>query len=238
MMFNRITPLAVSATFISAVILWAQNPNAKEILRQRVAELKQSIAANKAKQQKYYWTETTQISLKGEVKKEVQKICRFGPDGQVQKTPILDPSASAPKEKRGLRGKIVEKKVGELQDYMERVGSLVRWYVPPNPQKIQACVQAGHANLNLSSGGPASLTLTDYYKAGDQITFNFDRTEKRLESYVVNSYLDTPGDAVDVTAQFSSLPDGTNYVAQSVLNASAKKIQVTTTNSNYTLVGH
>jgi hypothetical protein len=31
----------------------------------------------------------------------------------------------------------------------------------------------------------------------------------------------------------SSLPDGTNYVAQSVLNATAKKLIVTTTNSNY-----
>jgi hypothetical protein len=30
-----------------------------------------------------------------------------------------------------------------------------------------------------------------------------------------------------------SLPDGTNYAQQTVLNATAKQIQVTTTNSNY-----
>jgi hypothetical protein len=31
----------------------------------------------------------------------------------------------------------------------------------------------------------------------------------------------------------ASLPDGTNYAAQTVLNATAKQIQVTTSNSNY-----
>jgi hypothetical protein len=31
----------------------------------------------------------------------------------------------------------------------------------------------------------------------------------------------------------ASLPDGTNYAQQTVLNATAKQIQVTTTNSNY-----
>jgi hypothetical protein len=33
--------------------------------------------------------------------------------------------------------------------------------------------------------------------------------------------------------QFASLPDGTNYAAQTVLNAPSKQISVTTTNTNY-----
>jgi hypothetical protein len=35
----------------------------------------------------------------------------------------------------------------------------------------------------------------------------------------------------------SSLPDGTNYVLKTVLNATAKKLVVTTTNTNYQKVG-
>jgi len=35
----------------------------------------------------------------------------------------------------------------------------------------------------------------------------------------------------------ASLPDGTSYVQQSVLDATAKQLQVTTTNSNYQRVG-
>jgi len=234
-MTSRMMKFVIPATLAGTAILWSQDQGGKQMLQQRITELKQSIAQNKAKLQKYQWTETTQLSLKGEVKKTQQKLCRYGPDGQVQKTPIGEP-APPPKEKRGLRGKIVEKKVDELKDYMERVANLVSRYVPPDPQKIQACFQAGNANLNLSSGGAAALALTNYVKTGDQVTFDFNRTAKKLESYKVNTYLDSPQDAVDLTAQFSSLPDGTNYVSSSVLNAPAKKIQINIKNSDYTPV--
>ena len=36
-----------------------------------------------------------------------------------------------------------------------------------------------------------------------------------------------------LAVQFASLPDGTNYPEQTVLDAKAKQLQVTTTNSNY-----
>jgi hypothetical protein len=38
---------------------------------------------------------------------------------------------------------------------------------------------------------------------------------------------------VTLAVQMASLPDGTNYAQQTVLNATQKQIQVTTTNSNY-----
>jgi len=49
--------------------------------------------------------------------------------------------------------------------------------------------------------------------------------------------MDDPKDAVTLAVQFASLPDSTNYVQQSVLDATAKQLQVTTTNSNYQLIG-
>jgi hypothetical protein len=45
--------------------------------------------------------------------------------------------------------------------------------------------------------------------------------------------MDDPKDRVTLTVQMASLPDGTNYAQQTVLDATAKKLQVTTTNSNY-----
>jgi hypothetical protein len=36
-----------------------------------------------------------------------------------------------------------------------------------------------------------------------------------------------------MSVQFATLPDGTNYPAQVVVNVPGKGIQVTTTNSNY-----
>jgi len=44
-------------------------------------------------------------------------------------------------------------------------------------------------------------------------------------------------DSVTLQVQMASLPDGTNYVQQTLLDAAAKKLQVTTTNSNYQRLG-
>jgi hypothetical protein len=65
----------------------------------------------------------------------------------------------------------------------------------------------------------------------------FNLAAKKLQSYTVNTYLDNPQDVVTLTAEFSSLPDGTNSIAHTLLNATGKEIQVNTTNSNYRMVG-
>jgi hypothetical protein len=65
------------------------------------------------------------------------------------------------------------------------------------------------------------------------MTLGFDTAAKKIATINVNTYMDKPDDAVTLAVQMSSLPDGTNYAQQTVLNATAKQIQVTTTNSNY-----
>jgi len=133
---------------------------------------------------------------------------------------------------------VAEKKKGEMQDYIENLKSLISNYAPPNPMRLQAVFQEGKANLNLSSGGPASLSFADYYKPGDKLAFVFDPAQKKLQSYDVNTYMDSPQDVVGLSNKFSSLPDGTNYLERTVLTSSSKQIQITTTSSNYTPVGH
>ena len=44
-------------------------------------------------------------------------------------------------------------------------------------------------------------------------------------------------DAVTLTVQMASFPDGTNYVQQTVLNATAKQLVVTPSNSGYHKLG-
>lgn len=44
-------------------------------------------------------------------------------------------------------------------------------------------------------------------------------------------------DVVTLQVQMASLPDGTSYESQTVLNATAKQLVVTTTNSNYQKLG-
>lgn len=235
---------AISLVALYFGATFAQQPDAGAAKQQKIAALKQSLAKDHAALKQYAWTETTQISLKGEVKKQEQKECQYGPDGKVQKTPMQ--GAAPPQEQQASGGRrrgglvkkaIVEKKVGEMKDYMERVAALVHEYAPPDPQKIQAAAVAG--NVAVTPAQPVStITIKNYLKQGDSVTLGFDTTAKKIASYNVDSYLDKPkDDAVKLAVNFAQLPDGTNYVQQSVLDATGKKIKVAVTNSDYKKLG-
>jgi hypothetical protein len=69
------------------------------------------------------------------------------------------------------------------------------------------------------------------------MTLSFDTATRKVSSLNVNTYMDDPKDVVSLAVKMASLPDGTNYVQQTVLDATAKQLQVTTTNSNYQRIG-
>jgi hypothetical protein len=224
----------LSICVLAAAAAFAQQPGPdKAALQQRLGEVKQSIAQNQAQLKQYAWTETVAISLKGEEKKRNQNDCKYGPDGKVQKTPI---GAAPPpaKGRKGLKGKIVANKIDDMKKYMDRVGSLVRRYLPPDPKAMQSAFQSGKATPDAASG---TLAFHDYAKPGDKFTFTFDTETKKLRSIDVATYLDSPKDTVTVNARFSSLADGTNFLEESVLDASAKEIQIKTTNSEHHKAG-
>jgi hypothetical protein len=219
----------LSTTALAQMGAAGSNPE----LQQKLMALKQSAAENKQKLHQYQWVETQQIALKGEQKPQRVFQCSYGPNGQVQKIPMGE--QAQPQEKRGgLRGRIVEKKTDEMKEYMEQVQSLLSMYVPPNPQLIQQAMQKHNVSIDKTMGSNLTqLVFKNYAKQGDQMTLGFDSGSRKISSINVNTYMDNPQDAVTLAVQMASLPDGTNYAQQTVLNATAKQIQVTTTNSNY-----
>jgi hypothetical protein len=219
--------LAVLAVYIPA---FEQNSE----VQQKLAGVEQAMAENKQRLQQYQWIETTQLNLNGDPKPQSQTLCQYGPGGQVQKTPIGAP----PQQPSGgrLKQRVIEKKKEEMQDYMGDVKSLLTMYVPPDPQKMEQAYQAGKLSLN-PGGGTVNLVFRDYAQPGDQLTLTFDQATRKIISLDVNTYMGQAKDAVTLHVQMASLPDGTNYVEQSVLNASAKKLVVTTSNSNYQRMG-
>jgi hypothetical protein len=203
-------------------------------VQEKLAAVKQAAAENKQRLHQYQWTETTQLTLKGEEKPPSQKLCQYGPDGQVQKTPIGPP----PEQPSGgrMKQKIIEKKKAEMQEYMEQVKGLLGMYVPPDPQKMQQAYQAGNFSVN-PAGGLVNLIFKNYAQPGDQMTVTFDPAAKKITSLNVNTYMGEAKDAVTLRVQMASLSDGTNYAQQTVLNATAKQLVVTTTNANYQKLG-
>lgn len=203
-------------------------------LQQKIAAVKQAAAQNKQQLMQYQWTETTQVTLNGEAKPPSQKLCQYGPDGQVQKTPIGPP----PEQPSGGRVKqrIIEKKKAEMADYMDDVKGVLSMYVPPDPQKMEQAFQAGNASLN-PAGGALNIIFTNYAQPGDRMTLTFNPATKKIVALSVNTYMGQAKDAVTLQVQMATLPDGTSYSQQTTLNASAKNLVVNTTNSNYQRLG-
>ena len=228
--------LLIAGTILAAIVpVIAQTAPGAE-LQQKLAAVKQSTAENQQKLHKYQWKETTQLTLKGDPKPPSQSACQYGADGKVQKTPLTPPPP--PPSGGRMKQKVIENKKEEMKDYMGDVKVLLAKYVPPNPQSMQQAFGSGKASLNPNaSSGVAQIIFKDYALPGDQMTLSFDTAAKKISTVNVNTYLDNPKDAVTLAVQFASLPDGTNYVQQTVLNATAKNLVVTTTNSDYKAVG-
>jgi hypothetical protein len=224
---------AFSAILISAVSAIPAVAQAGSDVQQKLAAVKQSAAENQQKLHKYQWVETTQLTLKGDPKPGTQSLCRYGPDGKVQKTAMGAPQQTAPSGGR-IKQRIVARKKEEMQDYMGGVKTVIGMYVPPDPQRMQQAFQSQKVSLNSTVGsGVAQVVFKDYAQPGDQMTISFNTASKKIEALNVKTYMDNPKDGVTLAVTFASLPDGTNYVQQSVLDATAKQLQVTTTSSNY-----
>ena len=122
--------IVIPATVLLAVAqAVAQNPE----LQQKVADVKQAAAANKQRLLQYQWTETTQITLNGDAKPPSQKLCRYGPDGQVQKTPIGPPPP--PPSGGRVKQRVIAKKKAEITDYMDDVKNLWPSTCRPTPRE-------------------------------------------------------------------------------------------------------
>lgn len=227
--------LLIAAAMLAAVIPAIAQAGGGPVA-EKLAAVKQSVAENQQKLHQYQWIETTQLTLKGDPKPPSQASCMYGPDGKVQKTATTPPPP--PPSGGRMKQRVIAKKKGEMQDYMGQVKVLLAKYVPPDPQSMQQDFQAGKVSLTPNpSSGMTQIVFKDYALPGDQMTLSFDTAAKKISSVNVNTYLDDPKDVVTLAVQFASLPDSTNYVQQTVLNATAKNLVVTTTNSDYKALG-
>jgi hypothetical protein len=222
--------LAASAVLVPS--LKAQNPE----MRQRVAEVKESMAVNKQLLAQYTWMEQDVISIKGEEKKEELYNVQLGPNGKPQKTPVDPTSVSDDdRRRRGLRGRIVEKKTEEFKEYGEQIKTLVQQYVPPDKDMLQQAYQQGNVMMGPMGGAPGEyrLVISNYVKQGDNMTLVMNKAQKSLVSLSIATYLNDPSDAVKVNVQFAKIPNGPNHVTTETIDGVSKQLTITVQNSNY-----
>jgi len=203
----------------------------------RIAALKESMAASQEALQHYEWTETTVVTYDGNEVSRTQARCVHTSDGKVAKEPMGEPQEK--KSKRGLRGRHAKKKKAQISDYMEQVKALVATYVPPCPEKIQKCKDAGTISVEMVEAGKrVILRLADYNMPGDSIGIEVDLATNTALSYEVASYIGSASDAVNLDVHLDKLEDATIYPAKISLEAKAEDITAEILNSDYKASGN
>jgi hypothetical protein len=237
---NRHTLRHLQLAAISTIVflysvpqILAQHPE----MQQRLAEIKQSSAANNQALARYTWTEQQTISLKGEVKKTQEFQVRIGPDGQQQKIELNPQAAPQPSGGR-LKQRVVAKKTDEFQEYGQQIAALARRYSQLDLPALDQAYQRGDISMQPNgAAGTISLIVRSYLKPGDSVTLVFNPQQKAIQAVQIASYLTAPSDAVSIAVRFARLPDGTNHVSTNQVNGVSKQLAVVIQNSTYQPIG-
>jgi hypothetical protein len=227
-MKRTLVGLVVAAVALGAV---AARPANAQDLKQKLAAVKQAAAANAQELRSYTWLEKTELSVKGEVKATKVDSCRYGPDGKVQKTPVVQPPP--PEKKRGLKGKMAAKKTGEMKEELQATAALIQQYVPPAPDRIQVVINAGTATLGQAGPEMVAFTFPGYAKQGDALKITFDKAITALQQIDVNTWLDKPEEVVTLHVAMQRLPGGPSFPGTVLLTIASSQMQVRITKSNY-----
>jgi hypothetical protein len=223
---KRIGLSCIAVLVFSGLALSLQSPE----LQQKAAAAKEAAARNQQALHSYSWITKTELSLKGEVKNTKIESCKYGPDGKVQKTELTEPPEQH--KQRGLKGRVIAKKTGEMKEELEASAALVQQYVPPSAEKIQAVIAAGKLSI-VPGGATSAIRFADYEKAGDGLTLTLDSASKSMRQISVDTWLEKPERKVTLAVSFQSLPDGTSYAASTVLSIPGDHLEVRIENSNY-----
>jgi hypothetical protein len=233
---KSIARLTVTAVCLSLLVALSPAPSAQQGA-DKVAAIKKWLAQSKAQLKNYQWMETTVVSLKGEVKSTRVANCYYDVTGTLQKEPVS--TSPAPEKKRGIRGAIVADKTEELTGDMQKAVALVKTYVPPTPEKIQASKDAGKMSVDTLPGGTnIRVNFHDYEMPGDNLSVSMDPASDRLLGLGVATYLDDPKDAVVLAVTLGALPDGTGYASEITVTVASKELTVKVTNTGYRKAGN
>lgn len=208
-----------------------QGPMIREAIQRKLAAIKESAAANKMALSHYGWTETVVITARGQARPAKQFMCKYGPDGNVVRTPMGPPQQQG--NEGPLKRRMMEKAKEEFEGEMQKIRATMAMYVPPDGQKMEQAFQAGNASIDRPGAGEGGLDFKNYAKPGDSMALDFNMNTKKLAALNVKTYLDSPAQPLGVGVQFATLPDGTNYSSNISIDEPANNMSVRITNSNY-----
>ena len=211
-------------------------PSLAEGPDEAVGGLKSALSEGLAKARAYEWVETTVVSRKGEEKTRKQNRCYYGADGKVQKVAIDGGNDDGGgRRRRGVRGRVVARKKAEIEGSIKEAVGLVKSYLPPDPEKIQAAREEGRLSFApANEDGESSITVDGYHQPGDSMVLRFDSGTKMLRGVNVNTFTAKKKDPVTLTADLAGLPDGAIYMQSISLDVTSEQIRIDIENTGHT----
>jgi len=204
-------------------------------IQEKVDAIKKAFQESQAKLRGFQWIQTTTVTIDGEVKKTKTDQCYYGAEGSLVKVPLSESPPDDGGREFGFRGRIKEEKKKQLKRYMKDAEDVIREYLPPNPALIQQAKEAGNASIRIIEPGVlAAVDLHNYLNPGDLLSFEFNLADNRIVGISVVATMGQNQDPVTVNITMGAFPDGTQYMAQTVLSAPAKNLVVTMDNAGYT----
>ncbi|MEO8591800.1 MAG: hypothetical protein ABI759_00625 [Candidatus Solibacter sp.] len=186
------------------------------------------LALHKARLSAYSWTEHIEVRVKEDLRTTSEFFCRYNSKGEVVRTAKPGPDDQKHAKRR---------KNSKTDDYIERAISLIRNYLPPDPDRIEAMLLNGTASLGPTESGKSAIRFERYFMAGDVMTFQYDPVSKVLLHVSITATLGKKKDPVTLQAEFEPLPDKTVHMTSSLLDAKKQNVQVKTTNIEYQKIG-
>ena len=216
----RALKIGAMAIFVTVAVPAAAQMDMTEI----ASKVSQARQENAQRTRDYSWTQRTEVKVKGEVKNLKTEIVRYTVDGELQKTPIDETSAKAPK---GVRGKVAKKKIGEMKDWMAELGELLKAYSLPTAGNLLDFLN----NASVSPDGAGRrLDATGVVQAGDRMSVWIGADHKMVKTEV-----STQHDSSDVKlmTDHETTPDGLDYVARTTIVVPDKGVEMTVENFSY-----
>lgn len=222
----------ISLVITMILVSWASALFAQTDMQETVAMIKKNLSDSKEKIKKYEWIETTTIFMKGEQKSLKQCQCYYSVGGKLTK--VETGASTKAKTPGGLRGKIAANKKEELTDYMKKAVAKIQSYLPPDPEKIQKIYAGGMTSIQvLEPGKKFKLSFPDYNEQGDMLTLSLDKANQKLIGASVSTSVDDPKEKVVFNVIYKSLPDGTQYISNTTLDAQTQQVKIVIENSGY-----
>jgi hypothetical protein len=226
--------LAAVAPFVFGCIAWSQATPPSDPQAASAQVLQQFSAQNTGQLRAYQWIETTSTSVQGHSMPAKKFICRFAPDGTLTRTPLDPQQNGSPQLKGGpLMRSMEKKKMAEVKEQMVQVHEVTAMYLPLNPAKLSEAIETHHVDFEHDPTSGDALSLSDYAKPADRLTFTLNSTTRQVQRIYVKTFLSGSDDPLNLTVQFSNLADGTTYPSVTTIEAPAKKISITTLSSDF-----